>query len=77
MGMVNQQQLFNLHKSQGSDIPSNPAPDTNLPTLLVKKPTRDLKTPQHMILQSSSEDETEDPSILETSLEDTGSFSHG
>ena len=69
-------------------MPSNPAPDTNLPTLLVKKPTRGLTTPQHvhlygtrsktqanaMILQSSSEDETEDPSILESSLEDTGSF---
>ena len=86
--MVNQQQLFDLHKSQGSDMPSNPAPDTNLPTLLVKKPTRGLTTPQHvhhygtrsktqansMIMQSSSEDETEDPSILESSLEDTGSL---
>ena len=89
MCMVNWQQLFNLHKSEGSDMPSNPAPDTKLPTLLVKKPTRGLTTPQHvhpygtrskaqansMILQSiSSEDETEDPSILELSLEDTGSF---
>ena len=33
---VNQQQLFNLQKTQGSDTPSNPAPDTILPTLLVK-----------------------------------------
>ena len=40
MHMVNQQQLFDLQKSQGSDMPSSPAPDTNLPTLLVKKPTR-------------------------------------
>ena len=69
-------------------MPSNPVPDTNLPTLLVKKPTRSLTTPQHvhlygtrsktqansMILQSSSDDETEDSSILESFLEDTGSF---
>ena len=62
-------------------MPSNPAPDTKLPTLLVKKPTRGLTNPQHvhqygtrsktqfnsMILQSSSEDETEDPSIFESS----------
>ena len=89
MCMVNQWQLFDLHKSQGSDRPSNPAPDTKLPTLLVKKPTRGITTPQHvhpygtrsktkansMVLRSSSEDETEeDPSILESSLEDTGSF---
>ena len=88
MSAVNWQQLFDLHKSQGSDMLSNPAPDTKLPTLLVKKPTRGITTPQHihpygtrsktqansMVLQSSSEDETEDPSILESSLEDTGSF---
>ena len=48
MHMVNQWQLFNLQKSQGSDKPSNPAPDTNLPTLPVKKPTRGLTTPQHV-----------------------------
>ena len=79
MHMVNQWQLFNLHKSQGSDMPSNPAPDTKLPTLLIKKPIRDITAPQHdqpygtrsktkansVILQSSSEDETkEDPTIL-------------
>ena len=89
MCTVNQQQLFNLHKTQGSDMPSNLALDTKLPTLLVKKPTRGITTPQHvhpydtrsktkansMVLQSSSEDENEeDPSILESSLEDTGSF---
>ena len=88
MYMVNWQQLSDLQKSQESDMPSSPAPDTNLPTLLVKKPTRGLTTSQHMhlygtrsktqantmILQSSSEDETEDPSILKSSLEDTGSF---
>ena len=88
MHMVNWQQLLDLHKSQGSHMPSNPAPDTNLPTLLVKKPTRGLTTLQHvhpygtrskiqansMILQSSSEDETEDPSIFESSLGDTGSY---
>ena len=89
MCKVNQWQLFNLYKSQGSDMPSNPVPDTKLPTLLVKKPTRGITTPRHvhpygtrsktqansMVLQSSSEDETEeDPSILESSLEDTGSF---
>ena len=89
MCTVNWWQLFNLHKSQGSDMPSNPAPNTKLPTLLVKKPTRHITTPQHvhpygtrsktqansMVLQSPSEDETEeDPSILESSLEETGSF---
>ena len=55
-----------------------------LPTLLVKKPTRGLITPQNThpygtrsktqvntIMQSSSEDEAEHPSILEPSLEDT------
>ena len=86
--MVNWQQLFNLHKSQQSDMPYNPAPDTKLPTLLVKKPTRDLTTSQHvhpygtrsktqansMVLQSPSEGEIEDPSILESSLEDMGSL---
>ena len=89
MHMVHWQQLFDLHKSQGSDMPSNPAPDTKLPTLLIKKPTRGITTPQHvhpygtrskskaksMVLQSSSEDKNEEgPSILESSLEDTGSF---
>ena len=82
MCTVNQQQLFNLQKTQGSDMPSSPAPDTILPTLLVKKPTRGLTTPRHvhpygtrsktqantMILQSSSEDEAEHPSILQSSL---------
>ena len=89
MHTVNWQQLFDLHKSQGHDMPSNPAPDTKLPTLLVKKPIRGITIPQHvhpygtrsktransMVLQSSSEDENEeDPSILESSLEDIGSF---
>ena len=88
MCMVNWQQLFDLQKTQGSDTPSSPAPDTILPTLLVKKSTRGLTTPQHvhpygtrsktqantMILQSSSEDEAEHPSILESSLEDTGNL---
>ena len=80
--------MFDLHKSQGSDIPSNPAPDTKLPTLLIKKPIRGITTPQQhpygtrsktkvnsMVLQSSSEDETEeDPSVLEPSFEDTNTF---
>ena len=88
MHMVNWQQLFNLQKIQGSDMPPSPAPKTILPTLLVKKPTRGLTTPQHvhaygtrsktqantMILQSSSKDEAENPSILESSLEDTGNL---
>ena len=61
--MVNWQQLFDLHKSQGNDMPSNLAPDTK------------LQTANSIVLQSSSGDETgEDPSILESSLEDTGSF---
>ena len=87
--MVNWRQLFDLHKSQGSDMPSNWAPDANLPTLLIKKPIRDITTPQHdhpcgtrsktkansVILQSSSEDETkEDQTVLESSFEDRGSF---
>ena len=84
MYKVNWQQLFNLQKTQGSDRPSNPAPNTILPTLLVKKPTRGLITPQqthpygtrsktqaNTILQSSSEDEPQHPTILESSLEDT------
>ena len=50
MCMVNWQQLFDLHKSQGSDMPSNPSPDTNLPTLLVKKLTRGLKLPNMFTL---------------------------
>ena len=48
MCMVNWQQLFDLQKTQGSDMPSSPDPDTILPTLLVKKPTRVLTTPQHV-----------------------------
>ena len=84
MRKVNQRQLYDLQKMQGSDKPSDPAPSTILPTLLVKKPTRGLGTPQHIhpygtrsktqanaILQSSSEDEAENPSTLEPSLEDT------
>ena len=84
MRKVNRQQLFDLQKTQGSDMPSNPFPDTILPTLLVKKPTRGLITPQHThlygtrsktqantILQSSSEDKPQHPTILEPSLEDT------
>ena len=67
MHKVIQWQLFDLQKTQGSDKPSNPAPNTILPTLLVKKPTRGLITPQqthtgsktqaNTILQSSSEEE--------------------
>ena len=85
MHKVNWQQLFDLQKTQGSDMPSNPAPDTILPTLLVKKPTRGLTTPQYthpygtrsktevtnMISQTSYEGETEHPLTLESSLEDT------
>ena len=76
MCKVNWQQLFDLQKTHGSDKPSNPAPNTILPTLLVKKPTRGLITPQqthpygtrsktqvNTILQSSSEDGTDHPSI--------------
>ena len=84
MHKVDRWQLFNLQKTQGSDKPSNQAPNTILPTLLVKKPTRGLITPQqthpygtrsktqaNTILQSSSEDEPQHPTILESSLEDT------
>ena len=64
-------------------MPSNPAPNTKLSTLLVKKPIRGIITPHHvhpygtrsktkansMVLQSSSEDETMgDPSVLESSF---------
>ena len=84
MHKVNQQQLYNLQKTQGSDKPSDPAPNTILPTLLVKKPNRGSIAPQNThpygtrsktqantILQSSSEDEAEHPLILEPSLKDT------
>ena len=84
MCKVNWQQLYDLQKTQGSDKPSDPAPNTILPTLLVKKPTRGLGTPQqthpygtrsktqaNAILQSPSEDEAEPSSTLEPSLEDT------
>ena len=46
MHMVNWWQLFDLHKSQGNDMPSDPAPDTKLPITLVKKTTKNV-TPQH------------------------------
>ena len=66
-------------------MPSSPAPDTILPTLLVKKPTRGLTTPQHVhpygtrsktqantiVSQPSSEDEAEHLATLESSLDDT------
>ena len=65
-------------------MPSNLAPDTILPSLLVKKNTRGLITPQHThpygtrsktqantILQSSSGVEPQHPTVLESSLEDT------
>ena len=84
MHKVNWQQLYDLQKTQGSDQPSHPAPNTILPTLLVKKPTRGLGTPQqthpygtrsktqtNTILQSPSEDEAEPSLTLEPSLEDT------
>ena len=84
MHKVNWQELFDLQKTQGSDKPSDPAPNTILPTLLVKKPTRGSITPQqthpsgtrsktqaNTILQSSSGDEAEHPLVLEPSLEDT------
>ena len=81
MCKVNWLQLFDLQKTQGGDMPSNPAPDTILP----KKPTRGLTTPQHthpygtrskiqvntMVSQLSSKDVAEYPAILESSLEDT------
>ena len=85
MCMVNWQLLFDLHKSQGSDMLSNPVPDTKLTTFLIMKPIRDITTAQHdhsygtkansIILQSSSEDETkEDPTVLESSFGDRDSF---
>ena len=66
-------------------MPSNPAPETILPTLLVNKHTRGLTTPQNvypygtrskiqantMVLKSPCEHEAEHPAILESSLEDT------
>ena len=42
MCMVNWQQLFDLHKSQGNDMPANPAPDTKLPITLTKKTTKNV-----------------------------------
>ena len=84
MCKVNWQQLYNLQKTWGSDKLSDPAPNTILPTLLVKKPTRGLGTPQqthpygtrsktqaNTILQSPSEDEAKLSLTLEPPLEDT------
>ena len=85
MCKVNRWQLFDIQKTQGSDMPSHPAPYTILPTSLVKKPTRGLTTPQHVhpygtrsktqvntiVSQLSPEDEAEHPATLESSLEDT------
>ena len=88
MCMVKWWQLFDLHKSEGNDMPSSPAPDTKLPTMLMKKPTKNV-TPQQshpygtrsktkansIALQSTSEDETkEDSIVLESSSEDGRSF---
>ena len=84
MCKVNWQQLYDLQKTQGSDKPSDPGPNTILPTLLVKKPTRGLTAPQNThsygtrsrtqantILQSPSEDEAKPSLTLGPSLEDT------
>ena len=84
---VNQQQLFNLQKSQGNDMPSSPAPDTKLPTMLMKKLTKNVtpqqrhpygtrsKTKVDSIALQSPEDETkEDSTVLESSAEDGRSF---
>ena len=88
MYMVKWLQLFDLHKSQGNDIPSSPAPDTKLPIILTNKPTKNV-TPQHShpygtssktkanltVLQPSSEDKTKGNSIvLKSSFEKEGSF---
>ena len=88
MHMINWWQLFDLHKSQGNNMPSSPVPDTKLPTMLMKRPTKN-ETPQQshpygtrskakansIALQSSSEDETkEDLIVLESSFEDWRSF---
>ena len=69
-------------------MPSNPAPDTKLPMILMKKLTKN-ETPQQrhsygtrsktkansIVLQSSSKDETnEDPTVFESSFEDRESF---
>ena len=40
MHVVNWWQLFDLHKSQGNDMPSSPAPDTKLSTILMMKLTK-------------------------------------
>ena len=74
MCTMNQQQLFNLHKSQGSDKPSDPAPDTKLPTLLVKKPTRGITTPQHVHPYGTRSKTKANSIVLESSLEDIGRF---
>ena len=85
MHKVNWQQLFDLQKTQGSDMPSSPVPDTILPTLLVKKITRGLTTQQHVhpystrsktqantiVSQPSSEDAAEHLATLESSLDNT------
>ena len=70
MHMVNQQQLFYLHKSQGNTMPSNQAPYTNLTITLNKKTmgkvtlhnshpygTRFKARAHSIVLDSSSKDE--------------------
>ena len=88
MCTVNWWQLLDLHKPQGNDMPSSPAPDTKLSTMLMKKPTRNVtlqqshpygtmsKTKENSVaLQSTSEDKTkEDSKVLESSSEDGRSF---
>ena len=46
MHMVNWQQLFDLHMSQGNDMPSSPVPDTKIATLLMMKPTKNISSQQ-------------------------------
>ena len=53
MHMLNWWQLFDIHMSQGNDMPYNPAPDTNLPITLTKKTTENVtpqsSSPYHMV----------------------------
>ena len=74
--MVNQKRLFNLHKSQGNDMPSNPAPDTKLPIALTKKTTKNV-TPQYSHPYGTRSKTKIHSIVLDSSFEDEGCFGFG
>ena len=67
MHMVNQQQLFDLQKSQGDNL-LHPAPDTYLPIMLTKK-SLDTKTPQTSHLYGTQSKTKVNSTSLQSSCE--------